>query len=485
MHYNQIFMNTLLHMQDGNTLKSYELNIGDVLSNLTYVGPHGEDTTIKSAKILDFIVSDARANKSNDSASPRIDGVSLNDAIDKSRDTYSPRELYDVAGILVTDTESTKPLGKFEQSTILSISIDKIKSIDSVTASRITVYPSDEGTPIADAIAKMTDGQDIYLSSGIYTEELTITKAVNIYGSGNARTILKGKISINLSTPGIVKFSDVSISKELEATHGIIEIDSTNSGTTLILERVRVRGENASSAEGSTLILKKPASSLTSTVIRLVGTSLTVLDGTSKNKVYAISIGDDSGIDKGTTTLIFECSDISAKNDAIHCTARAACKILGLGSDVSGLRTMYMTRSGETDSLGSFDPMFDVGSVVKFDHCTLMSNNDTTDTITGNVELDHSKLASVFIKQCKMISGRGDNADSGVKYAPSYAVYVSDDSECVDCSVSLDDVTMEFVSPQSTVACKIKEGNRLTHFASQVSSRDIGSYLYSRAMRIQ
>jgi parallel beta-helix repeat protein len=90
-------------------------------------------------------------------------------------------------------------------------------SFSSISQQTNTIYVDEGGGQdyrmIQDAIDNASDGDTIYVYSGIYYETITINKILNVFGENATNTIIDGKynnIVVNISEP-FVKFSDFTV----------------------------------------------------------------------------------------------------------------------------------------------------------------------------------------------------------------------------------------------------------------------------------
>lgn len=467
MVYTDVQTNIRLSIYEDSGKKSYSIAIGDSLTNLKYNTSRGVQTIAEGTVTSFDVYTKPEGTRGSET---RVDGVSYSNKLrDDSQSTASFNEVFTIRGLVVNDGTELHNVG-----------VNDIVSVDTVTPSVIVVYPGADN-PIKDAIAKVTGKTTgIYLTSGVYEEEVTINKPLKMFGCGNGNVILTKKVKVELTNVNqVVEINDVTVKGTLSANEGLVALSSKG---TLVMNGVCIYGTGAGAADKSSLVSKAKADNTSNACIIMNHCSLTVGDGDHTKDVVAIRVGNATDPDKGATRLFVHDSTITAKNDAVQFFSRKKSEVVFKNCEIEGMTVFHMGRNGENDNMGQFDVQFVDGSHVVFENCNLKSFNpyaanpsaDAETNQSGLIELDHSKLACVKVLNSFMAVEHGVTAESvSGKFAPAYAAYAGKDSACKDCAIYMENVSISMVEPTDAVACKlIPEGNRVESLGTKVFAHD-------------
>lgn len=160
---------------------TYTLHKDDILDKVIFNFAHGK-VELKNAKILDFVLRPAAANKNRvgsiyDSLATHHPAI---DAVGNFRDSSL---YYTVKSVVVGEFDNAQ-----SDKELIAIEVDKIDTIAGTYANddgtnTIGIDLADEDTSLQDTISGASENDTIVVSEGEVTEEINVDQAVTLAGN--------------------------------------------------------------------------------------------------------------------------------------------------------------------------------------------------------------------------------------------------------------------------------------------------------------
>ena len=160
---------------------TYTLRKNDILDKVIFNFAHGK-VELKNAKILDFVLRPAAANKNR--VGSIYDNLATHqpaiDAVGNFRDSFL---YYTVKSVVVGEFDNAQ-----SDKELIAIEVDKIDTIAGTYANddgtnTIGIDLADEDTSLQDTISGASENDTIVVSEGEVTEEINVDQAVTLAGN--------------------------------------------------------------------------------------------------------------------------------------------------------------------------------------------------------------------------------------------------------------------------------------------------------------
>ena len=160
---------------------TYTLHKDDILDKVIFNFAHGK-VELKNAKILDFVLRPAAANK-NRVGSIYDNLATHHPAIDTVGNFRNSSLYYTVKSVVVGEFDNAQ-----SDKELIAIEVDKIDTIAGTYANddgtnTIGIDLADEDTSLQDTISGASENDTIVVSEGEVTEEINVDQAVTLAGN--------------------------------------------------------------------------------------------------------------------------------------------------------------------------------------------------------------------------------------------------------------------------------------------------------------
>lgn len=321
---------------------------------------------------------------------------------------------------------------------LTQVNISDIVSIGSVVPMETTIIA---GSNITDAIDNAVAGQTILLSAGEYAEAVTINKDITLVGQGDVK--ITAPITISAGEGANVTIEGVKINvASTAAKTAAVDLVSGN------LNMSNCQITTTSAGEEACCIRRDSTEAGTATTINLENCTIEMNVGTEGSAYsYPIAIGrfDTSAAtgkyDMGNCDLIL--SDCTITGDvvdgqtyAIYSAARGSVNIDVNDCTLSAWAAVYMNRSGQTETNGTYQDSF-MGSSINITNSTLngtqpfkAAESGSESNQFGVVVVQNSQAVDVAIENCYVTAKNNHALGDDITFAPMHAVELTGTKNC-------------------------------------------------------
>ena len=253
-------------------------------------------------------------------------------------------------------------------------------------AGNVTYVPS--GASIATYITNATAGDTLQLAAGTYTitDDIDVTKAVNIVGQGIGKTIINNataNVDVFVLSISNIRISDLTITNS-GGTNYKASIKSSGNLTGIVLENIRIVDSKTGTAAKYALYLLDTSAVITNVYGSTAGTGgaafVFATDG-SANAATTITLTDCYGISTGATSSGISSLDLSSSFDCLVYAYGGYFEGITTGVLASNGADAFLYAYGSTLKGGTQDVLQANSATVTLYDCTLV-NGTTSGTIT-------------------------------------------------------------------------------------------------------
>lgn len=321
---------------------------------------------------------------------------------------------------------------------LTQVNISDIVSIGSVVPMETTITA---GSNITDAIDNAVAGQTILLSAGEYAEAVTINKDITLVGQGDVKITAPITISAGEGANVTIEGIKVNVASTAAKT-AAVDLVSGN------LNMSNCQITTTSAGEEACCIRRDSTEAGTATTINLENCTIEMNVGTEGSAYsYPIAIGrfDTSAAtgkyDMGNCDLIL--SDCTITGDvvdgqtyAIYSAARGSVNIDVNDCTLSAWAAVYMNRSGQTETNGTYQDSF-MGSSINITNSTLngtqpfkAAESGSESNQFGVVVVQNSQAVDVAIENCYVTAKNNHALGDDITFAPMHAVELTGAKNC-------------------------------------------------------
>lgn len=321
---------------------------------------------------------------------------------------------------------------------LTQVNISDIVSIGSVVPMETTITA---GSNITDAIDNAVAGQTILLSAGEYAEAVTINKDITLVGQGDVKITAPITISAGEGANVTIEGIKVNVASTAAKT-AAVDLVSGN------LNMSNCQITTTSAGEEACCIRRDSTEAGTATTINLENCTIEMNVGTEGSAYsYPIAIGrfDTSAAtgkyDMGNCDLIL--SDCTVTGDvvdgqtyAIYSAARGSVNIDVNDCTLSAWAAVYMNRSGQTETNGTYQDSF-MGSSINITNSTLngtqpfkAAESGSESNQFGVVVVQNSQAVDVAIENCYVTAKNNHALGDDITFAPMHAVELTGTKNC-------------------------------------------------------
>ena len=321
---------------------------------------------------------------------------------------------------------------------LTQVNISDIVSIGSVVPMETTITA---GSSITDAVDNAVAGQTILLPAGEYTEAVTINKQITIVGQGAVN--ITAPITISAGEDDIVTIEGVKVNvASTAAKTAAVDLVSGN------LNMSNCQITTTSAGEEACCIRRDSTEAGTATTINLENCTIEMNVGTEGSAYsYPIAIGrfDTSAAtgkyDMGNCDLILSGCTITGdvvdgQTYAIYSAARGSVNIDINDSTLSAWAAVYMNRSGQTETNGTYQDSF-MGSSINITNSNLNGTQPFKAAASGSesnqfgvVVVQNSQAVDVAIENCYVTAKNNHALGDDITFAPMHAIELTGTQKC-------------------------------------------------------